>query len=312
MPKLTPEKLQELYQKLPQDVRDVYASADTTQTLEKIGGKHGIHIDDLGELVSETGLVMVGFTHPRDYIRNLAKRMEIDPNKARAIAGDVNEQIFKQLRESLKKIHNIREAGAKAPSSKKPISVEIPSIPKEKIREKVTPQPLKTPPVSTITKPPFTPPPQPPKEVPITPPKITSQPVPRSGGKKTPEAPQIRPRATTLERNAPTRAEASAHSVPSTGVPLTSGEPSFTEALSKKITATEAPPLHQKLTGEREAPVIKPAEPTSPLEIAPVESGRGLEEKKGATPMVENSQEGSLVKKREEDRTIDPYREPID
>lgn len=122
---LTLEKLQELHRKLPQDVRDAYSSVETTNVLEEIGKKHGVHLDDLGELVSETGLVMVGHTHPKNYIKNIRSRMNISGEKASAIAKDVNEQIFKPIRESLKKIHEVEERLEDPPPQSKPSQKEL-------------------------------------------------------------------------------------------------------------------------------------------------------------------------------------------
>ena len=55
-------------------------------------------------MVGEAGYVMLGVTHPNDFIGNLAERLEVDKEKARAIAQEINEQIFKKVRESLRKI----------------------------------------------------------------------------------------------------------------------------------------------------------------------------------------------------------------
>ena len=59
-------------------------------------------------MVGEAGYVMLGVTHPNEFIANLAERLEVDKEKARAIAQEINEQIFKKVRDSLRKIHNMR------------------------------------------------------------------------------------------------------------------------------------------------------------------------------------------------------------
>ena len=68
-----------------------------------------MNIEQIGDLANETGMVMLGVTHPNEFIANLADRLEVDKEKARAIAQEINEQIFKKVRESLRKIHNMRE-----------------------------------------------------------------------------------------------------------------------------------------------------------------------------------------------------------
>ena len=100
-----------MYKNLPNDLKTVFFSANKDETIESIGRKHNLTIDKIGELANETGMVMLGVTHPNEFIGNLAERLEVDKEKARAIAGDINEQVFKKVRESLRKIHNMREGG---------------------------------------------------------------------------------------------------------------------------------------------------------------------------------------------------------
>ena len=103
----TPQQLREIYLKLPQDLRDALFDVNSSELVRTIGEKHKLTIDKIGELASETGYVMLGTTHPNKFISNLAQRLEVDKTKAKEIAEDVNVQIFKKVRESLKKIHGI-------------------------------------------------------------------------------------------------------------------------------------------------------------------------------------------------------------
>ena len=109
MKDLTPQQIREIYIKLPQDLKDAILGVDSTEIMRKIGEKHKLAIDKIGKMVGEAGYVMLGVTHPNEFITNLAERLEVDKEKARAIAQEINEQIFKKVRESLRKIHNLRE-----------------------------------------------------------------------------------------------------------------------------------------------------------------------------------------------------------
>ena len=111
MKNFTEEQIEIMYKNLPNDLKTVFFSANKDETIESIGRKHNLTIDKIGELANETGMVMLGVTHPNEFIGNLAERLEVDKAKARAIAGDINEQAFKKVRESLRKIHNMREGG---------------------------------------------------------------------------------------------------------------------------------------------------------------------------------------------------------
>ena len=109
MKNFTEEQIETMYKNLPNDLKTVFFSANKDETIESIGRKHSLTIDKIGDLANETGMVMLGVTHPNEFIGNLADRLEIDKEKARAIAQEINEQIFKKVRESLRKIHNMRE-----------------------------------------------------------------------------------------------------------------------------------------------------------------------------------------------------------
>ncbi len=105
----TYEELSERLEKLPEDLREAIFGVETSQTLQDVGKKYSLHIDKLAELVNETGLVIVGITHPKDFIPHLVERLGVDKLTARNIAEDVNRQIFQKVRESLKKIHGLAE-----------------------------------------------------------------------------------------------------------------------------------------------------------------------------------------------------------
>ena len=109
MQNYTDQQISQMYDSLPEDLKDSIFSVDTTSVVNEIGRKYGLAIDKIGDLANETGMVMLGVTHPNEFIGNLADRLEVDKEKARAIAQEINEQIFKKVRESLRKIHNIRE-----------------------------------------------------------------------------------------------------------------------------------------------------------------------------------------------------------
>ncbi len=105
MPKYTPQQLREIYLKLPEDLKDAIFNVDSAEIIQAIGKKYNLPIDKTGELADETGLVLLGLTHPDNYIFNLAQRLNTDKETAGKIAEEINNQIFAKVRESLKKIH---------------------------------------------------------------------------------------------------------------------------------------------------------------------------------------------------------------
>lgn len=111
MKNFTEEQIAQMYDNLPEDLKDAIFGVEMNEIVEKIGRENQLNIEQIGDLANETGMVMLGVTHPNEFIANLAERLETDKEKARAIAQEINEQVFKPVRDSLRKIHNMREDG---------------------------------------------------------------------------------------------------------------------------------------------------------------------------------------------------------
>ncbi len=97
----TKEQLYDTYHSLPEEIQDVMASMDTTYSIRTIGQKHQLHIDKVGELADEIGLVMFGLVKPDQFMPQIQTRLGVDQATANAITKEVNEQIFLPIRESL-------------------------------------------------------------------------------------------------------------------------------------------------------------------------------------------------------------------
>jgi len=194
----TQEQLQEAYRKLPKDIQDAIFSVDVAEAIKAIGEKYKLMIDKIGELADETGLVMLGFTHPSQFVSHLADRLEIDKTIAKEIAEEINLKVFSPIRENLKKIHGMKEEATE--EAGQTASLEAPQL-KENVEKAFQPSPL-----STELKTPETPPSptltlqeeveaatpsalresaEPKTDVKITPPIITSMPVDLTRAQKT-------------------------------------------------------------------------------------------------------------------------------
>lgn len=105
MKEYTDEQILEMYENLPEDLKGAIFSVEMTEAVKKIGEKYQLAIDKIGALGNETGMVMLGVTHSRDFIPNLASRLNMDKETARKIADEISSLIFSKVRESLKKMH---------------------------------------------------------------------------------------------------------------------------------------------------------------------------------------------------------------
>lgn len=136
--RISQEEIQKRFKNLPESLREAIFSAEITETLIAIGKKYGLGLDKVGDLSTETNLVMLGVTHPNQYISQLQQTLGIERDVARNIAQEVNTQVFAKIREELRKLHDIKDeektetpqpSPIKTPAfQEKPIQKEVPNI----------------------------------------------------------------------------------------------------------------------------------------------------------------------------------------
>ncbi len=97
----TKKIISEHYEKLPSYVRESLEQIHWDEEILAIGKKHGLHIDEMGTLQLETMMVLVGIVHPDEYPKSLQQELHIPKEKIDAIVADVNEKVFKNIREAL-------------------------------------------------------------------------------------------------------------------------------------------------------------------------------------------------------------------
>lgn len=101
------EQLRAAYNKVPENIRAVISSEDTDEKIFDISQKYDLHIDTTGGLGKLTLMVMIGLLKPQEFIPELTRRLKLDQETANKVAQEVNEQIFKPIRDSLKRIHGL-------------------------------------------------------------------------------------------------------------------------------------------------------------------------------------------------------------
>src|SRR3989344_238954 len=106
---LSHEELTKKLKSLPQDLQDAFFSDDVSQNIIDIGKTHGLMLDKTGILGDETTLIMLGVVPTSDFIKNLSEKLGVDKEKAKAIAEDINQKVFQQVRASLRKVHGLPE-----------------------------------------------------------------------------------------------------------------------------------------------------------------------------------------------------------
>jgi hypothetical protein len=105
----TRDELNKMFEELPDDVTEAMTSVETIDVLRAIKEKYKLHIDKAGDLSAAIAMVMLGAVPPQSFIANIQKALEVDKETAKTIATEINDKIFKQVRDSLMQIHQMDE-----------------------------------------------------------------------------------------------------------------------------------------------------------------------------------------------------------
>lgn len=132
----TKEQLKEKFEKLPADIRRVLLSEEVGINAQIIGRDTDITSEQALDVEDEVVAILMGTSHPKDFIQNIQTKIGVDQEKARAIAERVNEEIFQPVKDSLKIVHNITEGTSETtqiqmstPVSTPPAPLNIPTPP---------------------------------------------------------------------------------------------------------------------------------------------------------------------------------------
>lgn len=98
----TNAQLKEMFKKLPQKVREAIFAEETANTMQAIGNQFALHIDQVGIVADEAGLVMLGVTPRSQFAPMIQKRARLTPEVASKISSEVETRVFKPIQEHLR------------------------------------------------------------------------------------------------------------------------------------------------------------------------------------------------------------------
>ncbi len=123
------DEILDRFGKLPEALRDAMFADINTNLMLELGKKHGLLLDQVGQLADETAYIVLGLAHPKDFVARLAWRLKIDNARATALASDVNLHIFDPIRTHLMKTHDFPDGSM--PKSKPEAVLPTREEPKE-------------------------------------------------------------------------------------------------------------------------------------------------------------------------------------
>jgi len=209
MPEITQEQIFEYYRKLPDDMKEAMTSVETSSAIYEIGRKTGLDISNTSNLAREVGYVLLGITNIKNFVSALEKDLQVDHEKSVNIAKEVNEKIFKQVFNNLKRLHGVSADGIDFSSQvKKPVAPAAPKdfpLPRDSELKSSALKPLTIVPPSQPSKPiisqapkPLVPPTPPPPPKPVMPPPPLIQPQPKPAPLPQPPTPPTPPKTPTI------------------------------------------------------------------------------------------------------------------
>lgn len=86
---------------LPEDTVNAIAMVDWKAAILKMREKYGYSFEQLGDLELETELVLCGLLSPADYPKEVENRLKISSSRARELVNEINDLVFKKIREEL-------------------------------------------------------------------------------------------------------------------------------------------------------------------------------------------------------------------
>ncbi len=94
--------LEEKIKQLPEEMQEALTSVETADIIKAISAKHGLKVDQEGVLFDLTAYVMLGLMPSKEFVKNFSKEAGVDEATAKAVAEDINKEVFDKIRSSMR------------------------------------------------------------------------------------------------------------------------------------------------------------------------------------------------------------------
>ena len=102
--KYTLTEITKKIEELPYEQKKAILEAHIDKTVSEIANKYGLHIDTTEELYETVNNFMLGMIKPDEFKQSIESISGIPKDKINELTSDINEQIFKKIRENTQKI----------------------------------------------------------------------------------------------------------------------------------------------------------------------------------------------------------------
>lgn len=115
-------KIEEANKKLPEDTLKAISAVNWKMILLEMKEKGIYTLEQLADLEIETELVLCGLLSPSDYPNEVQRSLGIPKSQADKLVNEINDSVFKKIREEMMKITNRRKMAATKPAQSTPIN----------------------------------------------------------------------------------------------------------------------------------------------------------------------------------------------
>jgi len=131
---LTEQKIAEKFEDLPQDLKNVLSSINTSITIENIATKYRLNEEKTAMLIQLVGLVILGFVNSGNMKEEMKETIGVSPQFIPLIADEIYQKIFLPVKDSMQKIMAVTPQVVKPaipilPTSPVPAPAPIPISP---------------------------------------------------------------------------------------------------------------------------------------------------------------------------------------
>lgn len=105
------------FEMLPKNVQSLVIGNEIAKIISPLAAKYDLHIDQSGMLAETSILVMLGLVKTTDFISELERSLGLTKIKAGDLAYEVDQKLFKPIREDLKRVAEVKSAEPTATSA---------------------------------------------------------------------------------------------------------------------------------------------------------------------------------------------------
>ncbi len=109
----TKEELWKLYEKLPQELKEVVFAEETADRISDISQRHGIEKENVSELAKYAGYVLLGILPPKNFQEVLELELKLEKDTAEKITQEIDRFIFYPIKPALEQLYGAEKTEEK-------------------------------------------------------------------------------------------------------------------------------------------------------------------------------------------------------